>query len=164
MYPPCKMSGGRIRDRRKITRTEFLILVASLDLRGLGRGTAAPAPQPTASCGSPTFSWSRALRFSRGPYSTTAVLDATEPSEISLPCLGNLACCVPTSAPTSKSFCTPPLIVTRAKILIASEKLQGFVPNPACNLTAYKDRFPRGRSREEKVWGAETPRANRLAI
>jgi len=33
------------------------------------------------------------------------------------------------------------LFVTRAKILIASEKLPGFVPNPARNLTAHKDRF-----------------------
>ena len=73
------------------------------------------------------------------------------------------------------------LFVTRAKILIASEKLQGFVPNPARNLTAHKDRFlgrgekclererdqcrdaattgrggGRGRSRGEKVWGAES--------
>ena len=73
------------------------------------------------------------------------------------------------------------LLVTRAKILIASEKLPGFVPNPARNLTAHKDRFlgrgekclererdqcrdaattgrggGRGRSRGEKVWGAES--------
>ena len=33
------------------------------------------------------------------------------------------------------------LFVTGAKILIASEKLRGFVPNPARNLTAHKDRF-----------------------
>ena len=55
------------------------------------------------------------------------------------------------------------LFVTRAKILIASEKLQGFVPNPARNLTAHKDRILHGRSRGEKVWGAEGLSASYIA-